>query len=365
MKAEGLAAELARLEVALATDDPDRANDAEFDCHRLGRELTAEQVDWLEEQIRQGQHPFVGRIVLLGHYTTARNSKRLSQTRLNHILWLIEQRPECYTAGSPFASVDAVLEEQHYRTAKDVWLRQCQARATDARVLANAAQFFLIFERDRAEQLLLAAQQIDPTNPDWHEHLAHLYSLAASSRDPESKRDRARKSLLEYETADQLRQFHRGAADEEQEAFAALLHSLPARARQAFDAGEFQFAREYAEECLRLAGDETTAEYKRDGDAWHQGHLVLGRLALLEGRIADAKTHLLESGRKTSFCTLVSFGPNMSLAKDLLKLGERDVVLEYFDLCAKFWKCGGDRLDAWKQQVQAGRIPAFGANLNY
>jgi len=33
-----------------------------------------------------------------------------------------------------------------------------------------------------------------------------------------------------------------------------------------------------------------------------------------------------------------SFGPNVSLAKDLLEKGERDTVVEYFEACKKFWK---------------------------
>jgi hypothetical protein len=55
----------------------------------------------------------------------------------------------------------------------------------------------------------------------------------------------------------------------------------------------------------------------------------------------------------------------MRLAKDLLEKGERDVVLEYFALCRRFWKSGADDLDTWTADVQAGRLPAFGANLVY
>ena len=55
----------------------------------------------------------------------------------------------------------------------------------------------------------------------------------------------------------------------------------------------------------------------------------------------------------------------MSLAKDLLEKGERDVVLEYFEACRKFWKMGEDDLDKWSKEVKAGTIPDFGANLVY
>jgi hypothetical protein len=34
----------------------------------------------------------------------------------------------------------------------------------------------------------------------------------------------------------------------------------------------------------------------------------------------------------------------MSLAKELLENGQREPVLQYFELCRKFWKSGGS---AW------------------
>jgi hypothetical protein len=55
----------------------------------------------------------------------------------------------------------------------------------------------------------------------------------------------------------------------------------------------------------------------------------------------------------------------MSLAKDLLEKGERAVVLEYFELCRKFWAGHASTLDQWAKEVKDGQIPNFGANLVY
>lgn len=62
---------------------------------------------------------------------------------------------------------------------------------------------------------------------------------------------------------------------------------------------------------------------------------------------------------------LNSFGPNMTLARDLLQRGETAPVLAYFEQVRRFWKMGGGRLDAWSAAVEAGRIPDFGGNLLY
>jgi hypothetical protein len=84
-----------------------------------------------------------------------------------------------------------------------------------------------------------------------------------------------------------------------------------------------------------------------------------------EGRIEEAKKFLLAAGNSKGSPTMDSFGPNMSLAKDLLEKGEKDVVLEYFELCRKFWKTDHGKLDEWSKQVKADQIPHFGANLVY
>ena len=90
---------------------------------------------------------------------------------------------------------------------------------------------------------------------------------------------------------------------------------------------------------------------------------MLGRIAVRDGRIAEAKNYLLEAGKSPGSPQMNSFGPNMSLAKDLLEKGERDTVLQYFELCRKFWTMDYGKLDEWSQEVRAGKIPRFGANL--
>jgi hypothetical protein len=88
-------------------------------------------------------------------------------------------------------------------------------------------------------------------------------------------------------------------------------------------------------------------------------------VSLRKGDVAQAKVHLLESGKSSGSPTLMSFGPNMSLAKGLLESGERDTVLEYFEECRTFWKMGAAKLDEWSARVRNGEIPNFGSNLRY
>jgi hypothetical protein len=125
--------------------------------------------------------------------------------------------------------------------------------------------------------------------------------------------------------------------------------------------GQDERAKAYANQLLAAA--------KRDvggwnyGNAIHDGHMVLGLVALRSDDISTADRQLLEAGDTTGSPQLNSFGPNMTLASELLKKGERNTVLDYFDLCRKFWKLGGARLDSWSEMVRKGSTPSFGANL--
>ena len=140
-------------------------------------------------------------------------------------------------------------------------------------------------------------------------------------------------------------------------------YALGDAAKENFAAGKIELARAYAVELMGLIPKYTNNW--NDGNAVQDANLVLGRIAVREGRIAEAKKYLTASSQSHGSATLDSFGPNMSLALDLLKKGERDVVLEHFMRCRKFWKFHPEKLDGWIQEVLAGKTPDFGANLLY
>jgi hypothetical protein len=129
----------------------------------------------------------------------------------------------------------------------------------------------------------------------------------------------------------------------------------------ALSAGELEKANTYALDLLKQA-----PAHKKDwnyGNAIHVGSLVLGRIAFLSGDINTAKQYLIDAGRTPGSPQLDTFGPNMRLAKELLEKGEREVVIQYFDLCAKFWENHNGRLERWKTIVKQGGVPDFGASL--
>ena len=179
--------------------------------------------------------------------------------------------------------------------------------------------------------------------------LAGGVTRAAAQDVPQAERERQMK----------LSRGDLSVAKNEMERFWALGHA----AKNAFNAGGKADAKKYAEELARLA-----PQFKTDwnyGNTIQDANLVLGRLALAEGNFKEAKKRLLDSARSKGSPPMNSFGPNMSLAKDLLAKGEKDTVLAYFELCGKFWTMGADRLKQWAEEVKNGATPDFGANLVY
>ncbi len=150
-------------------------------------------------------------------------------------------------------------------------------------------------------------------------------------------------------------------------------YNLADLAWKAFYSGDYPVAAAYSREFLRLA-QERRKEWNT-GNAIHHGNQILGLVALHEGDINEAKTRLIQAGNTPGSPQLNSFGPKMILARELLKLGERDVVVKYLDLVGKFWieKNLPPRLDhpvfiaeeaqkaallrLWKSQARKGIVP--------
>ena len=102
----------------------------------------------------------------------------------------------------------------------------------------------------------------------------------------------------------------------------------------------------------------------RRGNLLHNGFRIMGMAALENGDIEAAKAHLLNSAvTHMGSPQLNSFGPNMSLAQALLNQGEREFVLEYLNLCKRFWDT--PELAGWIEEIEEGGTPNFGANLLY
>jgi len=178
---------------------------------------------------------------------------------------------------------------------------------------------------------------------------------------------------------------------------ASLRYLIPARDTLARAAGanprdkELQHNLNKINEHVSLASMEAgldLAEVKSDAEAalaantdtqsWNYGnkiysqHTLLGRIALREGKLDEAKKQLLAAGRTLGSPQLNSYGPDFTLARELAEEGEYDTVLVFLDLVARFWanpdartganskRVASDHLkllESWKKELHAGKIP--------
>jgi tetratricopeptide (TPR) repeat protein len=324
-------------------DEPDKVR--AIDDALSGSKLRPDEVAELEAVITNDPDDLSARTKLLGFYGHDRYVNEASKKRhCDHVLWITQNRPDADVAGTPFCHVNAISDADAYKQAKRLWLSHLQREPRNLKFLRHAADFVLLNEPKLAEEWFKQARQLDPTDPTWSDCLGHLYLLHRT-------KDAAVLALAEFEAAQQI--------DRSEESKSTRLVAL---AKSAYDAGNFEKAASYAEDVLKTT---TTADPSQCGEAVHHGNLVLGRVALRNGKINAARDRLLKAGQTAGSAPLCSFGPNMSLAKELLELGERDTVLQYFALCRKFWSYRPERLDDWERQVIANRIPDFGANLFY
>ncbi len=322
------------------------------------RHTNAADAKAFEEGLKLNPDNLTAREWLISYYfQAALRSKEpdLEERREEHVLWLIEYHPESQLAGSPEAGIldlGSPKTSAAYQRGKQLWLEQVAKHPDSAQILRNAAMFLLLEDRATARELLEKASLLNPSDSFVSSMLAQTYGLERMlAKSPAEKIALAQKSLAIRERA-----LEKASPDDR-------FDQLVDIANDAFEADDTEKAEQYASELLQLAPQ--SKDHWNYGNAVHKGNLVMGRIALRRGDIPAAKRHLLAAGETPGSPQLDSFGPNMTLAKELLEKGEREVVLTYLESCAKFWKMGGDQLRSWTATIKGGGIPDFGANLLY
>jgi len=290
------------------------------------------------------------RTKLLGYYFDKQfQNQSACEAKRKHVLWLILNSPESGVLATPYGQLNAITDKEAYSQGKKAWIDQVKRKPANVNVLENSANFFLQRDRELAVESLQSARSLDMDNPKWPNKLGHLYSLGMMRKLLKDKTDAAGKALEQYEIAYEL------STDSQRD---PLLKSL---AKVSLAANKPQKAKEYAEKML--SQNSPGWNY---GNNIHFGNIILGKIALASNDLEEAKERLINAGKTPGSPQLNSFGPNMGLAKELLQKGEKDAVLEYFELCSKFWERSRhlQKLRKWSVEVKDGKIPDFGPNLN-
>lgn len=315
--------------------------------YKRGRKLDREQAEHYEQESQRQGEDYALHLLLLGYYfLPATMFKEARRARQKHIFWVIEHADEIAAEKDAELSFYRPEEPEAYERAKYLWLKQIAANGDNLILLGDAAHFFCNDDEEISETLLKKAQSLEPHNPEWHKRLGHLYGLGLRWLTGASRRAAAARSFAEYEKAIACKSEESGR-----------YWILPRIANAAFEAGELEKARAFATDLLLLA--EQPGDFYQDGPAIFNGNLILGRLALKSGNIAEAKRRLVESAKWPDPPSGRYYQPNLTLAKEVLERDERDSVVEFLHLCTSFWQTDDHRTEKWIYEIRNGKTPDF------
>jgi hypothetical protein len=233
--------------------------------------------------------------------------------------------------------------------------------------------YLMHLEKDRnyAEALIRAGQKQKPEAHLWSMDVQQLFAADRFTGKSLQGKERVAhfKHALEYlqESYDVAVATLKKAPNEQlQEVLPGLQMNL---ALAALEAGDTVLAKKHAAETLQKSADpkKTDPTNINYGNIIHDANQILGRVALRDGKLADAKAYLLKSGATPGSAQLNSFGPQMPLARELLEKGEKETVLQYLDLVSNFWatdfkvteqaKEHATTIAGWKLEITNGKIP--------
>ncbi len=336
------------LQVALVQSSP--AQDSDLNGNALYNKiskLTPSDVSELEKKVTSNSGDIESRESLLIYYGLHSTEKGLEKNKAKHVLWIIENMPESTIAGLPFISLDPFFDGDSFFEAKQLWKKKVGENPDNIKILANAANFCSLYDREAAKEYLEKLKKLEPERPEWQKRLGELALTDAMMETVTAKNpEQCAEALKKIEASVKMA----GGNDNR-------FYSLGDMARLALDSGDIKKATEYSNELLTMA-----PTFKDDwnyGNAIHDGHTILGRIALKNGDIEKAKEHLIESGKTDGSPQLNSFGPSMDLAKKLMERGEKDVVIQYLELCKGFWEMSNGTLERWINEIRTSGSTKF------
>lgn len=119
------------------------AGELDDDNNLQGANLSADQVQKMEEQLAKNPEDLVVRSKLLNYYMMKQfESTEVRNKRQEHVLWVIKNHQDSKIAGDPQCELNPMIDVKVYSIAKELWLSQASTYSKNPIVLGNAANFF-------------------------------------------------------------------------------------------------------------------------------------------------------------------------------------------------------------------------------
>src|SRR5208283_2368825 len=105
------------------------------------------------------------------------------------------------------------IDVDGYKVLKEAWLKQVEEHPDNQKILANAARFVQMDDRELAEKFFLKAKELKPNDSQLIQELANFYKLGAGIEAQKGQRgESSDKGLQQFEegvecAADDLHRF--------------------------------------------------------------------------------------------------------------------------------------------------------------
>lgn len=282
-----------------------------------------------------------------------------SPARLHHILWYVRNHPSTAFARCPLCQFPRTLDPETFDAVEAAWREHITAHPDDVRMTLGLAGFIAGYEGNRAVAILRDFLNAHPTEPEaW-------IDLGRCEVEPADRLSAFQAAKTAGSTHPNLLVWLARSAVEAHDvesarSYGAELLALASTSRAEYGAmldwrerGRELFAKAESVTGSRAAAQELTRVISDHSFHKHWGHTVAGSVALWEGAVAHAVSHLLESAAIPGDYRLRSYGPSFLLAAALLALGEREAVGSYLEACEAFWDPG--TLRRLREDVTSGK----------
>jgi hypothetical protein len=261
------------------------------------------------------------------------------RSRSHDLEWLVRHHPELEL--SAFEMLRRANDPEAYERLRALWVEHLREQPDNLTFLSRAAALSSLDHPDDAERWLVRRVEISPSSTTLSDLILFYLRAARFSGAPERRNLGARAVMAGDRAIGLAEDAYTAQTLLAEVAEAAIFAEDHARAESA--------ARALLEAAPRFAGNWAY------GNFLHQGHIVLGQVALARGDLPLASRHLREAGTTPGSPQLNSFGPNLALASELLAQGGRDEVIGYLVDCKTFWESLDVRqLDTWCTRIREG-----------
>lgn len=307
-----------------------------FQLWQTSRRLSAREIELLEDQLRTNKADLDIRVQLVSYYSRYdRDGNNLKHKEADgklseHVLWLIENRPDLAGIGGCFSTISGnTFKPRTFALLREAWLQQVEKAPFDGTILGNAASFVVWNDLETASALFERAHELQPTAGWLGIFVIHCNSELFNC--PSVYRDKICERIIDV-----------GVRSLKSEQVGALFLTCEYVSDAALSLGRLELVRMCAE-ILRRWNDTTCAQ---------MANAYLGLVALRENNRDQAVKLMLEMKRGYMPQEVV-----FRLARELFDVGERDSIVQLINGFKR--KIKASVRNRWLEQIARNEPPDF------